>query len=413
MQSMQDDGGPARALRGSDWVLALGGAAILADAFDAPLYALFGWRATLLPGLPIARLLLPAVFAAAAVLLAADPRRALDCVRATALLWPAVALAFVSAIWSERPATTLLWSAALLGTSAFGIALAVRFSVQEQSVLTAAAVSCIAIASALIVMLWPAFGVGRRDLWRGVYVYKNLLGRCMALGVVAAAVTAFSKRRRVPALVAVLLCSGVLLGTRSRASILSAVVAIAAALVLLAARTWRRQAFVILASGALMTVLVVAVLLTTRPGLAFLGRDETLSARTTIWKGVTARAMQRPWLGHGYGAFWTSPVGQERLPQMARPVSEGHNGVVDLFAELGVVGLILVLVPLGVFAAAAVRFALQPGACANVWPATYLVFFVASNAAESAFLRHKLYWALYVAAASYVANGRRPAPRSD
>ena len=234
--------------------MALGGAIILADAFDAPMYALFGWRATLLPGLPIARLLLPAAFAAAALLLAAD--RAGRWMRSgDGAVVAGVALAFVSFV--GRPATTLLgrraardqrvWhrpGGALLGAG--------------QSVLTAAAVSCIAIASALIVMLWPAFGPG-----------ATMVARCLRLQeparplhgsrVVAAAVTALSKRWRVPALLAVLLCGGVLLGSRSRASILSALVAIAQRWCC-SPRGWRRQAFVILASSAVMTALAVAVL---------------------------------------------------------------------------------------------------------------------------------------------------------
>jgi O-antigen ligase len=73
-------------------------------------------------------------------------------------------------------------------------------------------------------------------------------------------------------------------------------------------------------------------------------------------------------------------------------------------AELGLAGLVLVLVPLGVFTAAALQHALARGARACLWPATYLVFFVASNAGESALLRHKPYWALYVAAACHVAR---------
>ena len=171
--------------------------------------------------------------------------------------------------------------------------------------------------------------------------------------------------------------------------------------------------FAIVSSGAAMTIAVLVLLVTTGPGLALLGRDATLTARTTIWKGIATRAMQRPWLGHGYGAFWASPMGQEPLPRVGITITEAHNGIVDVFAEVGVVGVILVLVPFGVFAAAALRAALEPGAGAGVWPATYLVFFVASNAAESAFLRHKLYWALYVAVACHVAGGRRHAPCAD
>ena len=41
--------------------------------------------------------------------------------------------------------------------------------------------------------------------------------------------------------------------------------------------------------------------------------------------------------------------------------------------------------------------------------AFYVVFFIASNVAETAFLRHKIFWALYVAAACHLAMRRRSA----
>jgi exopolysaccharide production protein ExoQ len=395
--------------RRRDWVLALGGALILTDAFDAALYALFGWRATLLPGLPISRLLLLAVFAAAGLLLARDLRSAADHIRVVWLLWPAVALTFVSAIWSDQPGRTLLWAAALLGTSVFGISLAVRFSALAQSVLTAAVVTIIGVGSTLVTLLGPAFHIGKHGQWCGVYVHHNLLGRVMALGVAAAVVAALTGRRRALAVVVLLLCGGVLLATQSRASVLAALMAVVATALLVAARVWRRQAIAILASGAAVSILVVGFLVATRPGLALMARSETLTDRTTIWKGVAAEAMQAPWIGHGYGAFWPGPGGQkaQALIGLRDRINHAHNGAIDLFAELGVAGLVLVLAPLGVFAAAAVRHALEPGARACLWPATYLVFFVASNAGESALLRHKLYWALYVAVACHVGrNGR-------
>lgn len=71
----------------------------------------------------------------------------------------------------------------------------------------------------------------------------------------------------------------------------------------------------------------------------------------------------------------------------------------------------LVLVPLAGFAFAAVRHALESPIRACLRPATYLVFFVASNAAESAFLRHKIYWAIYVAVACHLARARRVSTR--
>jgi hypothetical protein len=50
---------------------------------------------------------------------------------------------------------------------------------------------------------------------------------------------------------------------------------------------------------------------------------------------------------------------------------------------------------------------LRANAAACLWPATFLVFFIVSNAAESAFFRHKVYWALYVAVACHLAQSAR------
>ena len=211
------------------------------------------------------------------------------------------------------------------------------------------------------------------------------------------------------------LSAGVLLASRSRASIFSAAIAVTAAMLLQAARRWRRHAAAILVSGAVVTVLAVAILVTTRPGLALVGRDETFSGRTRIWKIVAAGAMETPWLGHGYGAFWPGPAGQATLQQILElihmQINHAHSGVLDLFAELGVLGVVLVLVPFAIVALAALRHALEPGDAVGIWPATYLVFFAASNAAESGLLRHKIYWALYVAVACTIARHRRN--RSD
>jgi O-antigen ligase len=389
-----------------DWLLAFAALLVLTDVFDAALYAAFGNRAELLPHAPISRLLLLAVFAAAAILLAADSRRAVEHARAAWFLWPPIGLALASAAWSDQPGRTMLWSVGLFGTSALGLALATRFSARAQAVLVSATVGSVALASALAIVLWPGIGIHRRGDWRGVFVQKNLLGRVLALGTAAAGVVALSARQCALALVTLLLYAAVLWGTHSLASLFAAVTTLAAALLLLVARARRRHAVAILAGGAAATVLIVVLLITTRPGLTFVGRNETLSSRTTIWREVLSAGMQTPWLGHGYGAFWTSPSGQRALAgiHMKMPINHAHNGFLDLFAELGLTGLVLVAAPLAIVAAGAFRHALEAGAPACLWPAAYVVFFAASNVAESALLRHKIYWALYVAVACHVAR---------
>jgi len=394
-----------------DWILAFVGALILSDAFDVILYVLFGKQARLVRGVPIARVPLIAVAAVTGYLLARDPRDATAHLRGAWWLWPAVALAFVSALWSERPAVTLVWATALFTTSAFGVALAVCFSALAQALLVVAVTTAIALASVVSVAIWPQQAV-RDGKWRGIYAWNSFLGRTQALGVGAALATILSQRYRVIAAGAVCVCAILLLATESRASLLAAAVTVFATLLLLAARRWRRHATTILMAGTAAALSVLTLLLTTRSGVALLERSETFTDRSLIWTAVATTAMETPWLGHGYGAFWTSAAGEAAWARstLRDRMNNAHDGALDLFAELGVAGIALVFVPLAMVAVAALRHALAPRPPACLWPAVYLVFFVASNVADSVLLRHKLFWALYVAAACHVATAARKTP---
>ncbi len=394
--------------RRRDWILAVVAALILSDAFDDTLYVFFGYQARLVRGVPIARIPLIIVAAVTVFLWARDPRDATAHVRAAWWLWPAVALAFVSVLWSERPAATLVWAAALLTTSAFGVTLSTRFSALGQALLVVAVTTAIALASVVSVAIWPAHALPGGN-WNGIYEQRNLLGRTQALGVGAAVATILSQRDRAIAAGALCVCAIVLLATESRGSILAAAVTVFATLLLVAARRWRRHATTILLVGSAAALLVVTLLLTTRSGLALLERSDSFTDRTHIWKAVATTAMEAPWLGHGYGAFWTSAAGDAAWARsmVQNRINHAHNGALDVFAELGVVGIALVFVPIGIVAVAALRHALTPRPPACLWPGVYLVFFLASNVGESALLRHKVYWALYVATACHVATEAR------
>jgi exopolysaccharide production protein ExoQ len=66
-----------------------------------------------------------------------------------------------------------------------------------------------------------------------------------------------------------------------------------------------------------------------------LGRDATFTGRTEIWEVLTPFALQEPFLGHGYGGFWSEGT-------IAKAeVNEAHNGYLEVILELGFVGLCL------------------------------------------------------------------------
>jgi O-antigen ligase len=71
-----------------------------------------------------------------------------------------------------------------------------------------------------------------------------------------------------------------------------------------------------------------------------LGRDATLSGRTNIWAAVIPMA-PNPLVGAGFESFWLSPRVTARLWELfpGLPLNEAHNGYLELYLELGWVGV--------------------------------------------------------------------------
>lgn len=103
----------------------------------------------------------------------------------------------------------------------------------------------------------------------------------------------------------------------------------------------------VVATGALLLVVL-------RPGLlvAALGKDLTFSGRTPQWEAIIEVSGDAWAGGYGWGAVWTYswfPTGwntvKGEIDAMAGyPLSHGHNIVLDVLAQAGVIGVVLMLV---------------------------------------------------------------------
>jgi len=67
------------------------------------------------------------------------------------------------------------------------------------------------------------------------------------------------------------------------------------------------------------------------------GRSETLTGRTEIWNDLLPYAQKHFIFGYGFGGFWTTSL-REVI------ASHAHNGYLDAILNLGIVGLILLIV---------------------------------------------------------------------
>lgn len=91
----------------------------------------------------------------------------------------------------------------------------------------------------------------------------------------------------------------------------------------------------------LLTVTLTALFLSIGSGLvATLGRDQSLTGRTEIWKAVLSMPIN-PLVGTGFESFWLG----ERLEQLWRMYwwepNEAHNGYIEVYLNLGWIGIML------------------------------------------------------------------------
>ncbi|MFN0018648.1 MAG: O-antigen ligase family protein [Pirellulaceae bacterium] len=74
---------------------------------------------------------------------------------------------------------------------------------------------------------------------------------------------------------------------------------------------------------------------------AMLGREDdvaSLSGRGFIWPICWEFIGQRPWLGYGYGSFWTPSRIELFLDELQFSMFEAHNGYLELLLGTGIVG---------------------------------------------------------------------------
>lgn len=102
----------------------------------------------------------------------------------------------------------------------------------------------------------------------------------------------------------------------------------------------------------LVTIIVSAVLLVVTYGLLInpniglveaVGRDSTLTGRTTLWNQVLALTVN-PFFGAGYESFWLGERLQKMWDVNWEHPNQAHNGYLEVYLDLGWMGLTLLAV---------------------------------------------------------------------
>ncbi|MEL5992026.1 O-antigen ligase family protein [Microbacterium phosphatis] len=293
-----------------------------------------------------------------------------------------VALALVSVLWSQWPGATLLTWALLAGCTVQALVIAHTLSWAE--ILRALDVALKWVMGlSLAIELWvalvrreallPNFVDAPADVDPQLYWVRGnlfeaiigeriqgIVGNANYLGILCVlALVVFSIRLAThppyAAMQIVWLTVTALLFVRSGsatalASFVGALVVLLMVLTMRRARTsGERSRRYLLFSGIGVGAVIIVWQLWDR-ALGMLGRDDSLTGRNEIWAAVWERAQEHPVLGSGFSSPWVpwDPAFDGWIVDHGLSVFHAHNMWLDVFMQLGAVGIVLVF---GVYAA--------------------------------------------------------------
>jgi len=120
----------------------------------------------------------------------------------------------------------------------------------------------------------------------------------------------------------------------------------------------------------------------------------------------------RPWLGHGYKAYWDSPETSALLLRtvIGQDLWFFHNNFLDVGVAFGYVGILLLSAGLLLALYLTIKKSVTSREYAALWPPIYIVFVLVLSTAENPlFQNHSLHQLLFiVAVAGSVQYGSRP-----
>jgi exopolysaccharide production protein ExoQ len=364
-------------------------------------------------------------------------RSRVDVRRLPILLLATLALMVLSIAWSAYPGASAIGVVATLATTIYAVFLATGFTWAELVDALARALR-IVLALSLLFELFVAVVVRgpvlpfftsypdldvipqayywSRDLLfeggriQGIVGNANILAMAGLLSLIAEVARALAGRgNRVASVAWIVVAIGVLALTRSSTVFVAGAAVAAVCLFAWFARRGsgtRRVATAVALLGFTAAAAVGAVVFR-GPLLGLLGRSEDLTNRLDIWATVANLAAERPVAGWGWVSYWAPWVEPFDDLVVIKGVTyfQAHNAWLDIFLQLGVLGLVVI----GLFVLTTLvrtwSFALDGPRDSALVPTALLVAILVQGLAESRLLI-EIGWALLVLISIRTATNR-------
>lgn len=312
-------------------------------------------------------------------------------------------LALISSAWSESARQSIVSACILLVFTLFAVYIASSFDSRSQFELLMLAGGVALVMSIGLSVLVPALGAPGHN-WRGIFAHKqNCAAVCTLLLVTAVHWRASGSSQRVFRALYVVMCLAMIVMSQSRTGWALAIVALglSGSLWLLQRMPIRDALFSAMIVCGSFVLIAYAVLANAALLLPAVGKDPTLSERTVIWAAVWTTIAKQPVLGYGYGAFWTGLQGPSLNIVIISgwALAQAQNGFLDMWLQVGVAGVILILLATGQAARDALRCFRGSGQDNYVrWCIVVIVTTLLYNIGESSLGMVQLVWFLFLLA---------------
>lgn len=258
--------------------------------------------------------------------------------------------ALASVAWSEVPLVSARRAVQLIGVLFIALAL-VRMAKTENPLATFAWPGLFFLLLGVAALAVPGLSIDPDGNYKGFTFTKNVWGQFALLMALICMFLALSKVKPRLNWWLFVFASISLIATRSATSILLYFVSITIVLYWAIARRHGNRFMVV----SLSTLMLVAISLFVyfviegqlpfgvafEAGMVSIGKDPTLTGRTTLWRWMDYEINGHPWFGAGYGGFWMGLEGPSHniVRFFSWRPGQAHSGYIDVINELGYVGI--------------------------------------------------------------------------
>jgi exopolysaccharide production protein ExoQ len=329
------------------------------------------------------------------------------------ILWLLVGLGAASYFWSAAPDYTSDEMKAVFRSVLFAAYLATRYTPKEQMRIFAWSCGLAALLSLYYALLQPSIGTtvtNDQDVWRGIYIHKQYLGRTMTLGAMVFFITALdSRKKRWLWLMGFGLALAMIWFSQSKTSLVLLILSLSMLPLFTVVKQNYKLQTVLLIVTSLIGGFLAIFLISNFQSIVVddLGKDTTLSGRVPVWNLAIQKGSEQPLFGYGYAGFWTSDESDSIINSTWASDEDrstrfhAHNGFIDIFLQLGWAGLTVFILNFSLVFLRIVKLLTITKAMEYYYMLQILILMLLFNITESCTIlsQGNVIWILYVSIA--------------